>query len=390
MLPSIRSLFTLGFLVAAAGGVRAADFAREIAPILEGACVRCHNPEKTKGKLQLHTRAAAFKGGASGEAIVPGKPDESELIARISLPHDDDDIMPQEADPLSNPQIGILRDWIEEGAPWPATMVLRQKARNEKTLAAATATSIIPKTAPRDLADAAARVDRLVKAENRAKVDVVYAEPIDDLAFLRKASIDFLGRIPTHAEIVAYRKGSRDNRRGRLVEKLAAHPRFNERWAVFFADMLRIRSNATGGRQMLAYVHQAVAEGKPYDEMVHEFVSANGKLGRNPAVGFVLGDDVDPMALAGATAQVFLGVRIQCAECHDHPFDDWKQKEFYELAGFFGKTKRVENRFARSVYTTEGHEMAVQWPPERENPETRKPVAPRFPFQLVSFTETPE
>ncbi len=368
----------------------AGDFSREISSILEGACIRCHNPEKTKGKLQLHTRQAAFKGGDSGPAIIPGKPGQSELIRRISLPHDDDDIMPQEADPLSNPQIGILREWIEAGAPWPDDVTLRQKKRNEKTLVAAQADSVIPASPPRSLVEAAERVGQILNKENRGKNDLVNAKPISDLAFLRKATIDLVGRIPTHAEISEYRKWPAPSRRLDLVDKLALDPRFTERWTVFFADMLRIRSSATGGNQMLAYVRKAIADAVPYDKMVHEFISANGRLGSNPAVGFVLGDDVDPMALAGATAQVFLGVRLQCAECHDHPFDDWKQKEFYEFAGFFGKTKRVENRFAGSVYTTEDHRMSVEWPPERGQPESREPVQAKFPFELVNFRQKPQ
>ena len=388
MTPVTRITILLCALACNAGA--SSDFSREISSILEGACIRCHNPEKTKGKLQLHTRQAAFKGGASGPAIIPGKPGQSELIRRVSLPHDDDDIMPQEANPLSNPQIGILREWIEAGAPWPDEVVLRQKKRNEKTLVAAQADSVIPASPPRSLVEAAARVEQILNKENQGKNDLVTAKPISDLAFLRKATIDLVGRIPTHAEINEYRKWPAPSRRLNLVDKLALDPRFTERWTVFFADMLRIRSSATGGNQMLAYVRKAIADAMPYDEMVHEFISANGRLGSNPAVGFVLGDDVDPMALAGATAQVFLGVRLQCAECHDHPFDDWKQKEFYEFAGFFGKTKRVENRFAGSVYTTEDHRMSVEWPPEREQPDSREPVQAKFPFELVNFSQKPQ
>ncbi len=383
---------TLAALALALGAptASATDFSAQIQPILEGACVRCHNPQKVKGDLMLHTREALMQGGSSGAAVVPGMPDEGELIARVSLPHDDDDIMPQEADPLSNPQIAILRDWIEAGAEWPEGVVLQQKERNARTLAAAVADDIIPDTPPASVAEAAARVDRILRKENAAAApELVYTEPISDLAFLRKASVDLIGRIPTVAEIEKFEAAPAATRREDLVDALLAEPRFAERWTVFFADMLRIRANADGGRALLAYVHRAVAEGKPYDELVRELIASNGKVGKNPAVGFVLNDEVDPMALAGATSQIFLGVRLQCAECHDHPYDDWKQKEFYEFASYFGKTRRMENRFARSVYTTEAHDMAVQWPPEREQPDSREPVRPRFPFELISYDSKP-
>ena len=73
-----------------------------------------------------------------------------------------------------------------------------------------------------------------------------------------------------------------------------------------------------------------------------ELIAASGSSGNTPSVGFLLADDSDPMTMAGATAQVFLGVRMACAQCHNHPFDKWRQKQFYELASFFGKTKQVE------------------------------------------------
>ncbi|MFP6888006.1 MAG: DUF1553 domain-containing protein, partial [Opitutales bacterium] len=166
--------------------------------------------------------------------------------------------------------------------------------------------------------------------------------------------------------------------------------RFTDRWTTFLADMLRIRTGATGGSQLLGYVHKAVEEGKPFDELARELISSNGKATNMPAVGYILGDNVDPMALTAATAQVFLGVRMQCAQCHDHPFDDWKQRQFYEMASFFGKTQRVESRFTRAVYTTEGDNNRVLWPPERSKPKTRVPVDARFPFLLEKFADKPE
>jgi len=87
------------------------------------------------------------------------------------------------------------------------------------------------------------------------------------------------------------------------------------------------------------------------------------------------------MALASATSQVFLGVRVSCAQCHDHPFDVWTRKDFYELAGYFGKTRRIETQFTKTVYTTEAEQSSVLWPPEEgDQSEPRRPIKPRFPF----------
>ena len=94
--------------------------------------------------------------------------------------------------------------------------------------------------------------------------------------------------------------------------------------------------------------------------------------------------------MAGATAQVFLGVRMACAQCHNHPFDKWRQKQFYELASFFGKTKQVESRLSKKTYVTEGDEMKVLWPPERRKPKERFPVALKFPFPVEDFSVKPD
>ncbi|MCH8830060.1 MAG: DUF1549 domain-containing protein, partial [Planctomycetes bacterium] len=156
-----------------------------------------------------------------------------------------------------------------------------------------------------------AELDRVLHGENQQKGVSGTATPfIDDLAYLRRVSIDLIGRIPTGLEIEVYLALPQETRRAKTVEKLMQHPRFAGRWTVFFGDMLRLRSNAEGGAALTAFVNRAVEKGMPYDELVRRLISTNGRAGQTPEVGFVLGDNVDPMALAGVTSQVFLGVRI--------------------------------------------------------------------------------
>jgi len=231
---------------------------------------------------------------------------------------------------------------------------------------------------------AAGDLDRILAKENQGK-QLTEAKQVNDLAYLRRVTIDLIGRIPTEAEIQEFEAWPKSQRRAKAVQKLLTLERFADRWTIFFADMLRIRSNATGGSGLLAYVHKAVEQNMPYDQLAKRLISANGKANATPEVGYILGDDADPMALAGATAQIFLGKRMACAQCHDHPFDKWTQEEFYALAAFFGKTKRVESRFTRSVYTTESHQTTVLWPPDRDliEGEVQKPVTPEFPYKFV-------
>src|SRR5262245_583682 len=97
------------------------DFAKQIQPILRQNCVKCHGPEKQKGKLRLDSKEAAMKGGKEGVVIVAGDADKSELYRRITLPKGNDDIMPNEGDPLSKEQTDLVRAWINQGADWPET-----------------------------------------------------------------------------------------------------------------------------------------------------------------------------------------------------------------------------------------------------------------------------
>ena len=105
------------------------DFNQHIKPILESACLSCHNPDNIKGELLLNTRANAIKGGEYGAALVPGKPEESSLYTLTVLDPDDDDIMPPNGDPLTQEQTESLKAWIEEGATWPEDIELKPAMR---------------------------------------------------------------------------------------------------------------------------------------------------------------------------------------------------------------------------------------------------------------------
>ena len=365
------------------------DFRQQIQPIFENACIRCHGADMVKGGLRLDTKAGFLKGGKHGPVIDAKDYTKSDLLRRIALPRDHEDIMPQETEPLSGPHKNWLTDWVRTGAKWPDGVVLKLRKKEVPGLAEK---QFIPEKAPASLAEAAVLTDQILAQENAvAKGGLAPAAGvIDDFAFLRRATVDLIGRIPTAGEVRDFERESVGDRRAKLIDRLLDHPRFAERWTVFYADMLRVRSQAEGGGQLLAYVNRSVAQGKPYDEMARELIATNGRPEQSPAAGFALGDAANPMALAGATSQIFLGVRLQCAECHDHPFDDWKQKEFYELAAYFGTIKRVEQgKNIKRIYTTEAKETAVKWPPEREQAPKRDGVAPKFPFEMVSYTAKP-
>ena len=235
-------------------------------------------------------------------------------------------------------------------------------------------------------------LNRALTAENsKLGIEVKPREMVGDLGYLRRVSVDLIGRIPTRGEIDEYLATPAATRREKTVDKLMADPRFVDRWTTFYADLLRLRYNSPGGQAALAFVHQAVADEMPYDEMARRFISANGKAGAVPEVAYVLGDNADPMALAGVTSQVFMGVRISCAQCHNHPFDKWTREDFYGFAAYFGKTRRYENDFTNTVYTKEVSQSVVLWPPVGEGEDSeRKPINPKFLIALANASVTPD
>jgi hypothetical protein len=237
-------------------------------------------------------------------------------------------------------------------------------------------------------------LDRIVNSAATKAQDgkAVAAMPIvDDSVFLRRIYVDLIGRIPTEAEVIEFSSWPVAGRRDKLIDQLMKDERFSDRWTIFLADMLRLRSQTNGGPALIAYVHNAVKTGMPYDELCRRLIATNGKAGRTPEVGFILGDDADPLAMASVTSQVFLGVRIGCAQCHDHPFDVWKRRDFYDMAAFYGKTRRFESQLTKIVFATEADQTNILWPPEGVGPaEDRKPLMPRFPFPIDETEKTPE
>lgn len=234
-------------------------------------------------------------------------------------------------------------------------------------------------------AETAGQIDRLLAQENAGR-KVKEAPVVEDLSFLRRVYLDLVGRIPTEAEIQKFLALPAKERRTRVIDELSKREQFADRWAIFLGDMLRIRSNADGGAAFLAHVHRALETDLPYDVLCRQLIAASGKANLTPEVGFVLGDDADPMALAGVTSQVFLGVRLACAQCHNHPFDSWTRQQFYDLAAFFGKTRRQETRIKMrllGVYLTEVEQTSILWPPEEKaQGKPRSPVKATFPFPM--------
>ncbi len=157
----------------------------------------------------------------------------------------------------------------------------------------------------------------------------------DDATFLRRTYIGIIGRIPTYQEATKFLNDKHPDKRALLIDSLVYSPGYESKTFNYWADLLRLHSNADQyGLGWHVWLRDSVAQNKPYDKMVYEMLSASGHASKNPAVGYYLRDRNMLLDNISNTVQVFLGTQIGCAQCHDHPFEDWTQKQYYQLAAF--------------------------------------------------------
>ncbi|HUY35629.1 MAG TPA: DUF1549 and DUF1553 domain-containing protein [Pirellulales bacterium] len=207
----------------------------------------------------------------------------------------------------------------------------------------------------------------------------------DDHAILRRAYLDALGVLPTADEARRFLADTDADKRARLIDRLLERPEFADCWALKWSDLLRNEEKALDAKGVEAFHHwirQAIAEGRPLDQFVRDLVSARGSTYTNPPANFYRANR-DPVSRAEAVAQLFLGVRLQCAKCHNHPFDRWTQKDYYRWAGFFARVryKIVENRRGDVNDAHEFDGEQIVWMAsdgEVRDPRSHEPMEPCF------------
>ncbi len=188
-------------------------------------------------------------------------------------------------------------------------------------------------------------IDRLVNAKLR-HMEILPSDLTTDTEFLRRVHYDLLGLPPTAAEVRAFLADKRADKRARVIDALLERPEHAEFWALKWGDLLKLRSDLLtdrGAWGMYRWLRDSVAGNKPFDRFVREIIAADGSCAKNPPANYwrVFTNATD----AGeATAQIFLGIRLMCAKCHDHPFEKWVQKDYNGFAGFFGQVSRKTGR----------------------------------------------
>lgn len=328
----------------AAASIDSGHFQKEILPILQKHCFRCHG-EKDKGGLKLNSRAAALRGGDSETpAIVPGKPAASELLVRLRT-EDDDLVMPPSGERLDRTQIAKLEGWIRDGAVWPAAPVSPAKLAKS------------PLTG--------------------------------DEAFLRRIYLDLIGLPPTPADARAFLKDAAPDKRSRLIDQLLDDERGAEHQMADWLDLLaenptliNASLNSTGPFRW--FLLDALRDRKGLDRMVTELMMMRGDVGRGGSIGFALaGENDSPFAAKGhIIASAFLGIEMQCARCHDSPYHSTTQRDLYSLAAMLSRktvTVPATSRVPAGFFEKKGRESLIKVTLEPD-----EPIVPAWPFAVAT------
>ncbi|MFT5468077.1 MAG: hypothetical protein ACI8UO_003185 [Verrucomicrobiales bacterium] len=182
-----------------------------------------------------------------------------------------------------------------------------------------------------------AQIDRILE-KSWKEAGVKGNSLASDEVFVRRIYLDAVGRIPTLVEAQTFLDSKDKNKRSKLIEQLLASEGYVNHYFNFWADILRINVQQGGGRNIspfyISFVRDSLAENKPYDQFVRELITAEGMATENGAIGYTYRDRGMPLDHMANTVRIFLGTRLECAQCHNHPFDKWTQMDFFEMAAF--------------------------------------------------------
>lgn len=394
-------LFSGIFLVSAMSVVAESNpiqFNRDIRPILSDNCFRCHGPDKNarKAKLRLDTESGLFTNTEKSIPVVPGKLDKSEVFRRITT-KDPDDLMPppDSGKKLTQDQITLIKQWIQQGAKWeghwayiPPKQTPPPKVKNKKW--------------------ARNSVDHFILARLESK-GLKPSPEADKRVLIRRLSFDLIGIPPTPEEVQAFLSDKSEDAYEKLVDRLLASPRYGERMTMRWLDLVRYADTVGyhGDRPVSIwpyrdYVIKAFNSNMPFDRFTTEQIAGdllpNATIDQKTASGY---NRLNMMTEEGGaqdkeyrakyfadrvrtTGSVWLGSTLGCAECHDHKFDPFTTKDFYSFGAFFADLKE------------KGYYQGGLWDPFMELPsEQQTAEMKRFDESIAELkkaleTSTPE
>ena len=336
----IFRLTILAVLSASAALAQEIDFDSTIHPILARRCVTCHGGANPQAGLALTSREAMLKGGITGPSVVPGRSAESLLIKRVNGTVGPP--MPLAGPKLTPAEIQALSAWIDQNAPWTDT-------------AAKPAATWNAPLAPRRPAIPESKspnpVDRFLETYFQTK-KLPFPGPVPDAIFARRAYLDLWGVVPSASDVLAFENDSSGDKRVKLVDRLLANSEmYTGNWISFWNDLLRNDQgvNYAGTRKSITpWLEAALNQNLPYDKMVAELLNPakdNGPEGFLLGVnwrGAVNASQTPFMQASQNTAQIFLGVNLKCASCHDSFINRYTLKQSYGMAALFSDESKLE------------------------------------------------
>ncbi|WP_138485039.1 DUF1549 domain-containing protein [Dyadobacter bucti] len=330
----------------------------EVRTILAHNCYSCHSETKTKGDLRLDSKDAIMKGGEDGVVVIPNHPDKSEMIRRISLPKGHKEAMPTKGKRLTEREINVLKFWIEKGALWPDG--------KEKSIYRVAALEPRMPVLPPASGDLVKPVDRLVNAYFQ-KNKIAWQNVVNDRIYIRRVYLDIIGLIPSPEKVDAFVADSNPDKREKLaMELLNRNDDYAQHWMSFWNDALRNDYSGTGyitgGRfDITKWLYTSLQVNKPYNWFVKELISPDKQ-----SEGFIKGikwrgtinsSQRTEMQAAQNVSQVFLGLNLKCASCHDSFISDWKLADSYAFANIFADTLLEINRCDKPTGKIAGTKM---------------------------------
>jgi mono/diheme cytochrome c family protein len=310
------------------------DFAHDVLPLIKARCAECHTDGKSKGGMSLDTREALFKSKKIDK-----------IIDRVTST-DADERMPPKGPPLTAKEVATLKAWIEQGTPWQPGFSFA------KSVYVAPLNPRRPEIPPAH--DGLTNpLDRILDVYFRQH-KVAWPKPLDDAAFARRLYLDVIGLPPTPEQLDSFLNDSAPDKRQRLIQKLLADRRgYAEHWLTFWNDLLRNDYAGTGyidgGRKAITtWLYAALLDNKSYDQFVRELISpsinSEGFIKGIEWRGNVNASQVPELQFAQNVGQVFLGINLKCASCHDSFIDNWKLDDSYGLAAIIARKPLEEHR----------------------------------------------
>jgi Protein of unknown function (DUF1549)/Protein of unknown function (DUF1553)/Planctomycete cytochrome C len=367
-------------------------YEKDVLPLLKARCYECHGEGKIKGGLRLTMRASILDGGDSGPAVSLDKPDESRLWQAINYKGGLE--MPPKGK-LPPKEIDTLSRWLKVGLPMPAGALTKAPA--------AKGGIVTPESknywAYKPLQRPSVPEIRSLKSNIRNPIDnfilaqleekgLTPTPPADRVALIRRVTYDLTGLPPAAQEVDIFVKDSSPNAYEKVVDRLLASPHYGEKWGRHWLDLVRYAETngyERDGPKPYAwryrdYVIKSFNDDKPYDQFIREQLAGDEVPGYHPdaviATGYYrlgLWDDepADPAQarydelddIVATTAQVFLGMTMNCARCHDHKIDPIPQSDYYRLLAFFQDVKHYSN----DRHVASSANMTDITPPERRS-----------------------